>query len=261
MPVYNTPMKTAHISVLSVLLSLVLSASAPATESPAVTRIDPPNSILFVGNSFTFYNNAIYTHLRKLLVAEDPALRHSIFLKSMTISGATLSDHTGGLRQMLSSRSWDIVVMQGHSRAAIEADRLSGFQSTIRQFAAEIRSNGGEAVLFMTWAYAEQPEMTPELASAFTRLGHEEGLMVIPVGLAFAQAQVEIPGVVLHDSDRLHPSLEGTYLAAAVFYAAFYGKSPETLAYDAGLDETLAQGLRRIAWQTVSRYTVAPNLD
>ena len=240
--------------LLGILLSLLVVTSAQGQESPLNFGIDPPTSILFVGNSFTFYNNAIYTHLRKLLVAEAPSNRERIFLKSMTISGALLSDHIGGLRQLLLSRNWDVVVLQGQSRELIDDDTAPGFKSTARVYSEAIRSRGAEPVLFMTWAYSDQPKMTAKLANQFRRLGKKLDVMVIPVGLAFEQALEKIPGLVLHDQDRRHPSLEGTYLAAAVFYAALYGKSPADLGYDAGLDVSLARQLRQVAWQTVLNY-------
>lgn len=229
-------------------------ASAQGQETPLITGMDQPESILFVGNSFTFYNNAIYTHLRGLLVAQDPSNRKKIFLKSMTISGATLADHRSGLSQLLTSRSWDVVVLQGQSRESLDDDTARGFRSTARIYSEAIRSQGAVPVLFMTWAYADRPEMTTQLANAFRRLGNKLDVPVIPVGLAFAQAQDEIPGIVLHDKDQKHPSLEGTYLAAVVFYASLYGNSPVELGYNAGLDEKLARKLRQTAWQTVQDY-------
>ena len=83
--------------LLSTLVSLLPVTLVQAQVPPLNFGIDPPSSVLFVGNSFTFYNNAIYTHLRKLLVAQAPSNREKIFLKSMTISGALLSDHRSGL--------------------------------------------------------------------------------------------------------------------------------------------------------------------
>ena len=92
--------------------------------------------MLFVGNSFTFYNNAIYTHLRKLLAAGEPAVRDPAFLKSMTISGAVLSDHRGGLEQMLEQWDWDVVVLQGHSLEALEAESRENFRAAAQRLGA-----------------------------------------------------------------------------------------------------------------------------
>lgn len=257
---YNKGMKPANhnIRYLTALFvcffSLALFTGVAAHPDGSRVRVDPPESILFTGNSLTFYNNAIYTHLRKLLVAEDPSLRQRIFLKSMTISGAKLSDHAGGLVQTLNSRPWDVVVLQGQSREAIDPELKDGFESTTRKFAKEIQSTGAKAVLFMTWAYSDKPAMTSRQARAFDRLGKKLDLMVIPVGLAFERALNMDPDLVLHNEDRIHPSLAGTYLAAAVFYAALYQKSPLELDYDAGLGSTTARLLRLAAWETVESY-------
>lgn len=237
--------------LLGIFLYLFITTPAQAQEPPKNFGIEPPTSVLFVGNSFTFYNNAIYTHLRKLLVSEAPSNRQKIFLKSMTISGALLSDHTGGLEQLLASRDWDVVVLQGQSRELLDDDTAPGFKSTVELFSEAIRSNEAEPVLFMTWAYADKPKMIVQLDNEFRRLGKKLDVIVIPVGLAFEKSLENIPALTLHDQDRKHPSIEGTYLAAAVFYAALYGKSPTNLDYDAGLDESLARQLRQVAWETV----------
>ena len=244
----------APLSLLLLAALLVPWAAPPAMAGDDPGTSGPPESILFVGNSFTFYNNAIYTHLRGLLVAEDPSLRQSIFMKSMTISGAVLGDHEGGLGQMLALRPWDVVVLQGHSLEAIEPDRRPGLVEAAGRFGRDIRAKGAKPVLFMTWAYADQPGMTPRLVRAFTGIGLELDMMVAPVGLAFGDALERVAGLRLHHPDGIHPSLEGTYLAACVFYAALFGKSPAGLDYAAGLDETLAQQLQESAWQTVIRY-------
>jgi hypothetical protein len=249
-------MKNFHIAGrMAVLFLTFLAAASAHGGDDAQKRIShPPESILFVGNSFTFYNNSIYTYLRKLLVAQDPATREQIFLKSMTISGAVLGDHRGGLGQMLESRDWDIVVLQGHSREAITPELTPGFRSALAEFSASVRSDGAEPVLFMTWAYADRPEMTAALVDSFTKLGREFEVTIVPVGLAFAEAIRQVPGIRLHDPDSIHPSPTGTYLAAAVFYSVLYAKSPVGLDFHAHMDEGLARELQRIAWQTVKDY-------
>lgn len=246
--------KGRHILATAILCCWLCSPALQAAAPPAVTRIPPPDSVLFIGNSLTFYNNAIYTHLRKLLVAEDPATRQSIFLKSMTISGGLLSDHRGGLMQMLDSRDWDVVVLQGQSREAIDEEMADNFASTAEAFTGDIRRHGAEPVLFMTWAYSDRPGMTADLSRSFTRIGDELQVMVVPVGLAFRRVRDQVPDAVLHDPDGIHPSLEGTYLAAAVFYTALFGRSPVDLEYTAGLDPARARILREAAWQAVRDY-------
>ena len=242
-----------------ILLFLLLCLFAPAATAEFDTEDAPaPDSILFVGNSFTFYNNAIYSHLRKFLMAEDPSTRQSIFLKSMTISGAVLADHEGGLKQMLDLRPWHTIVLQGHSLEAIDPQKTEGFSKALTEFAGLVRRHDARPVLFMTWAYADRPGMTEKLDTAFTRLGEQMEMMVIPVGLAFEKALENMPDIRLHAADKVHPSLAGTYLAAAVFYSALYGRSPEGLEYDAGLDKTVAKFLQHTASQTTRDYYSRP---
>jgi hypothetical protein len=106
----------------------------------------------------------------------------------------------------------------------------------------------------MSWAYADKPEMTAALAEAYTKAGNDNDALVIPAGLAFARALQQKPGLVLHASDKRHPSLAGTYLAACTIYAALYKKSPEGLGYTAGLDADTAKFLQGVAWHTVQDY-------
>ena len=247
-----------RLPALLCLLALCLFAPVHLEAQGDTDPSSAPDSILFVGNSFTFYNNAIYTHLRKLLMAEDPSTRQSILLKSMTISGAVLADHRGGLKQMLDLRPWHTIVLQGHSLEAVDPERVDGFTETLAEFSSLIENRGARPVLFMTWAYADRPEMINSLDPAFSSLGKQMNIKVIPVGLAFAQALQEIPGVELHVADKVHPSLAGTFLAASVFYSALYGKSPEHLEYDAGLDAATARQLRQIAWTSTRDYNSRP---
>ena len=247
----KAPRTLRLLTALLVILLTVPALAAPVAEGG---QAEAPDKLLFVGNSFTYFNNSLHGHLRKLLLADDPSTQDTHFIKAMTISGEELASHEGGLRQMLELYSWDVVVLQGHSLEAVEPERRPGLQSAAAKLAGMVRESGARPVIFMTWAYSDRPEMTPVLRSVYTALGAELGVMVVPVGLAFADALEAIPGVVLHHPDKVHPSLEGTYLAACVFFAALYGKSPEGIAYTAGLDETLALELQRSAWRTVSAY-------
>jgi len=62
------------------------------------------------------------------------------------------------------------------------------------------------------------------------------------------------PDLELYVADKRHPSLAGTYLAAATTYAALWGKSPVGLSYTAGLPADVVQVLQKAAWDTVQGY-------
>jgi hypothetical protein len=149
---------------------------------------------------------------------------------------------------------FDIAIVMDCSQCPIHPQLKSVFREFAKKDADTVRKHGAEPVFFMSWAYADRPEMTAELAEAYTAAGNENGALVIPAGLAFARSLAKRPGLVLHASDRRHPSLAGTYLAACTVYASLFGKSPEGLKYTAGLGEADAAFLQTVAWETVQAY-------
>jgi len=106
----------------------------------------------------------------------------------------------------------------------------------------------------MTWAYKDKPEMTAQLAEEYTIAGNSNDALVIPAGLAFAKAIAKRSELELYQSDKRHPSLLGTYLAACTSYASIYQKSPVGNRYTAGLDPAVARFLQTIAEETVREY-------
>lgn len=212
-----------------------------------------PQNVLFVGNSFTYYNNSLHNHYRALIRASEFSTQPSR-ARIMTISGAHLSEHAGGFEHMVASDDWDVVVMQGHSKGPISETTAAPFQAAARKFAGIVREYGARPAFFMTWAYGGQPEMTKLLDDAYTQIGLELAAEVVPVGLAFERVTTTRPDISLRISDARHPTLAGTYLAACTFYAALLAKSPEGLEYTAGLDENVATYLQQAAWQSVSDY-------
>mgnify|MGYP000506080547 CR=1 FL=1 len=114
----------------------------------------------------------------------------------------------------------------------------------------------------MTWAYADKPEMTKQLADATIAVANENNAMVIPVGLAFANALKQRPELKMTVADNRHPTAAGTYLEAATILAALTKKSPEGSSYLGGCEKPLkekdAAFLQKVAWDTV-RLSMAGN--
>ena len=239
--------------------------------TPKVTHLGPtpPKNLLWVGNSFFFYNHGLSTHVRQLLESVEP--NNDFDSRMATISGAALSSHdleayfrleqTQGFsvssNQRLvdtKPRPFDAVILQDCSQCPIHPQLENAFHEAVRKDSALAKKHGATTILFMTWAYADKPEMTSALAEAYTRAGNETGAFVVPVGLAFAAARAKDSSVSLHESDNRHPSPAGSYLAACVVLASVYGKSPVGNRYTAGLDAKTAAFLQSIAAETVAKY-------
>ena len=259
------------------LLCLMPAAAMAQSTKPAVTALkEAPKTFLFVGNSFYYYNNSLHSYFLDITRKADAANARSYRATSVTISGSGLNWHdmAGYFGKGMASYSFDennvvtfnsfekpfdVVVMNDCSQCPVHPQLAPLFTEYVRKHGETVRQKKAEPVLFMTWAYLDKPEMTEELAEAYTREGNANNMLVIPAGLAFAEARKRQPELNLYQPDKRHPSLAGTYLAAATAYAAIYGKSPVGsvslgLPSNGILDKPTAAFLQQVAWATVQRY-------
>ena len=235
------------------LCAILVSVSACA-DTPALESAAPPAKVLFVGNSFTYYNNSLHNHYSKLVAASGHVFDKPSRARINTISGGHLPEHRGGIPVVVGAEPWDVVIMQGHSLGPISEATAPAFRKAARDYAMIIREHGARPVLFMTWAYTDEPEMTAKLDAAYSAVGRELDAEVIPVGLAFETVSTERPDLALRVADARHPTLAGTYLAACTFFAALHNTSPEGLDYAADMAIEDVRYLQRAAWNTVVAY-------
>jgi hypothetical protein len=151
-------------------------------------------------------------------------------------------------------RLFDAAVIMDCSQCPIHPKLKTAFTEFAKKDSDIVRAHGTRPVFFMSWAYADKPEMTAQLAEAYTVAGNENNALVIPAGLAFARAVGKQPELNLYAPDKRHPSLAGTYLAACTAFAALTGRSPVGNSYVAGIDEPTARFLQIVAWETVQDY-------
>jgi hypothetical protein len=249
-------------------------SAALAQTKPVVTSLGPdfPKTEIFIGNSFFYYNNGMPGHVSLLEKAADPDHKQDYRATMVTIGGSgfdwhdvesyfrpnaigsySFDDHNNvvfGKRDRL----FDVAVMMDCSQCPIHPTLKAVFTEFARKDSDIVRAHGARPVFFMSWAYADRPEMTAQLAEAYTVAGNENNVLVIPAGLAFARALSKQPELSLHAPDKRHPSLAGTYLAACTTFAALTGRSPVGNSYLAGIDEPTARFLQRVAWETVQDY-------
>lgn len=149
---------------------------------------------------------------------------------------------------------FDVAIMMDCSQCPLHPQLKTVFKDFAKKHSDTVRKHGARPVFFMSWAYQDAPEMTAQLAEAYTVAANENNVFVIPAGLAFARSISLKPDLNLYVPDKRHPSLAGTYLAAAVTYAALFKKSPVGLRYNAGLSAELALHLQQVAWDTIQDY-------
>jgi hypothetical protein len=93
--------------------------------------------------------------------------------------------------------------------------------------------------------------MQQGLFDGYMSIVHELDTRVAPVGVAWAEAHKQNPQLNLWQDDGSHPAMQGTYLAACVFYATIFDESPEGLSYRSDLSKDEAQWLQKVAADAV----------
>jgi len=89
--------------------------------------------------------------------------------------------------------------------------------------------------------------MQQRIDAGYRAEGDEIGAPVVPAGPAWERAHTLAPSLSLWGGDDTHPSVDGTYLAACVFYATLTHRSPVGDPYLAGIDPPTAEVLQQIA--------------
>ena len=263
----------SRLGLVACLLFLSELSLAEALKVKPVLNSNPER-VLFVGNSYYYYNNSLHNHVSDLVNASDAALGARLQFKSSTIGGAALNHHNmahltePGRIGVTQPFQW--VVMQGGSAEPLSQSRREIFRQTAMTHAEIVKARGGQVALYMTHAYVKphrlaSPQNITATESMYVEVGNEIGALVIPVGLAFREAYQRFPNLKLHLPDGTHPSLLGTYLAACTTYATLYGRSPVGVKYNkldpsylshgaSAIDEATATQLQQVAQDVVTEF-------
>lgn len=264
-----TLLRTTSTSLFFLLATTsVFGQATPAAPKPEINapQVVDPQRVLFVGNSYYYYNNSLHNHVKRMVEASDKNLGKSLEYKSATIGGAELShhniDHLTTPGRIGVKEPFQLVVLSGHSADGLNEARGKRFREAAIEFNKVISARGGKTALYMSHAYVKphaqaKPENIRGTEALYISVGNEIRALVIPVGLAFEEAYRRRPEIQLHvEYDGSHPNVNGSYLAAATTYAALYGKSPVGNSYDyyGRVDKATAAFLQEVAADTVKKF-------
>ena len=266
-----------NMSLFSLFVPFVLAAcsglpTAPSALMPA-TSLDKTvevKSLLWVGNSFFYFNNSMHNHVGGLLRA---AGGKGYMATSATISGSGINWHDveahfkpGGVGSYSfvgdndvrfnkkPGKIYDATMMMDCSQCPVHPDLVPIFHEFAKKHSATVRRYGAEPIFFMSWAYSDKPEMTEPLANEYIKVGKANNALVVPAGLAFANSVKKRPDLSLIIDDKRHPTLMGTYLAACTVMASVYKQNPVGSKYTAGLPADVAAHFQAVAWETAQAF-------
>lgn len=219
------------------------------------------HKILFVGNSYTFYNNMPQLFFK---LAESGG--KNILVDQSTFAGYWLDNHLTNDHTLhkLQKEDWDYVIIQEQSQVpTVKYWRESSMKPVAEILNTIIRERGAETVLFMTWGrqnggvqmlydysssdFQNYNHMQDSLEKSYRELATYLDATLAPVGLAWENALIINPELKLWDEDQSHPTYEGSYLTACVFYTVLFKESPVGLEFIGNLEPEMAWFLQSMA--------------
>lgn len=223
--------------------------------------------VLFIGNSYTGANN-----LPQLFSDLSLSLGDSVFVDFYHPGGYTFQMHASDPNALakINSRPWDFVILQEQSQrpsfppAQVAVDVFP----YARQLDSLILLNHPctETVFYMTWGrkYGDQSNcaswppvctflgMQDQLRNSYVQMANDNYALVAPVGRAWQSSWTQDSSINLWSPDNSHPSVEGSYLTACVFYETILRKPCVNATFIASLNNSTALFLQQTAHQIVT---------
>lgn len=219
-------------------------------------------SVLFIGNSYTGYNN-----LPQMVANVALSTGDTLNVDSNTPGGARLLNHAVNPQTLskIASQNWDYVAIQAQSQEP--SWPIGQVQTDVFPYATilcdSIRSGSSCSmpVFYMTWGRKNGdanncPNWPPVctyqgmdslLSERYQTMANDNNALVSPVGAVWKYIRANHPGIELYTADESHPSLAGSYAAACAFYVTILRKDPTAITENAGLSATEAQQIRAAA--------------
>jgi hypothetical protein len=214
---------------------------------------DLPRSILFVGNSLTYYNGGLGNHMAGFVAASGLGL--DINASQIAPGGYTLEAHWGVATQdSVTTDIYDWVVLQGSPSNMLNDP--SSFRSFSRLFINRINLRGGQSALFIPPSYEDYPQHAETLVDLCESQSNTLPVHLLPINQAWYHVSDDRPSLNLFHPDGVHPSNYGTYLYLCVIYAALFQSSPVGCDYvfDEAISPADRQYLQEAAWTVTSEY-------
>ncbi len=232
-------------------------------------------NVLFLGNSYTYVNN-----LPQLI--KDIALANgdTLLFDSNCPGGQTFLGHSTDPTSVskINAQAWDHVILQAQSQEPSFPPSQVNSQTLPYAIRLDsiIQTNNAcsETVFYETWGrkngdasncgfyppLCTYTGMQNRLKSSYKLFADTTHAMISPAGEAWRKSIGLNPALELYSSDQSHPSLEGSYLTACVFYEVLFHKSVLTNTYTAGISTGTVSFLQQIAHDVVNDSLLVWNI-
>jgi Secretion system C-terminal sorting domain len=232
-------------------------------------------NVLFLGNSYTYVNN-----LPQLIKDIANANGDTLLYDSNCIGGYTFENHFNDVTSCakIKAQAWNFVVLQAQSQEPSFSPGQVAAQTlpfAIKLDSLVKRANiCAQSVFFETWGRkngdasncAAYPPictyvgMQDRLRASYKLFADTTHTLMSPVGEAWRKSIANKPSLELYSTDESHPVIEGSYLAACVFYEVLFRKSVVANSYMAGLTATNVAFLQQVAHSVVNDSLLVWNI-
>ncbi len=198
-------------------------------------------NILFIGNSYTYYND-----MPSLFEKLANSNQKNITVWSVTEGGRKLISFadpadsvTAALDTLLTEQKFDTCFIQEQS--ILPASDYNRFISGLDCVISKLRNRADHITLYATWGRKSgsadltqrnwtTESMTALLSDAYRNAANLYDACVSPVGSNFLYVTQTHPEIDLYDEDCSHPSYQGSCLAALTHYYTVFGNFPQNTA-------------------------------
>ena len=241
----------------------------------AATSLSAQTQVLFIGNSYTGYNN-----LATMVENVAASAGYSFSNSSLTPGGATLYQHSqnASTYNQMGSKNWDYVVIQAQSQEPSFPNNQVATQTLpyADQLVDSIRSivPCAQPTFFRTWGRENGDQwncpyfpplctyegMDSLLHLRYRMMADSNDAYLSPVGSVWKYIRDTDSTIALYTSDGSHPSLAGSYVAACTFFTVFTRSNPLNITFDANLDTAIASTIREatklVVYDSLSLWNV-----
>lgn len=219
-------------------------------------------NVLFIGNSYTSYNNLPQLTSSLAISAGD-----TLVYDSNTPGGQTFQGHLNNNQSIskIQLGTWDFVVLQEQSQ--LPSFPIGQVENQVFPFAEKLDSiihkynNCATTLFYMTWgrkngdapncpilpALCTYEGMDNLLRERYMMMAQMNNAAVSPVGAVWRYLREHHPEIELYQTDESHPTLAGSYAAACSFYTVIFRKSPLLITQNSGLNPAVANSIRTAA--------------
>jgi hypothetical protein len=175
-------------------------------------------NVLFVGNSLTYTNNL--PEIISYLFANE---KISLTYKTFTFSDYSLEDHwnDGMVEAEITTGKYDYVVLQ-QGPSALDESRVLLIEY-VKKFAALCKDTKTKPLLYMVWPSQSRLFDLERVIKNYTDAARISNSVLCPAGLAWKYTWDDDKELLLYSADGLHPTLQGSLLAALTIYAGIKG--------------------------------------